>query len=915
MGDPHRQLDLGLGQRAPEVATQPTPAGPPRAPVVDAPKVLTLVDASGYIFRAFHALPGLTTSKGVPTNAVLGFTRMILKLLRDQNPPYVALCFDKDSRRGRLEIDPQYKANREAPAPELVAQFHLIRRVAHALNLPSLESPGWEADDVIATMVAKARSAGFKVRIVSSDKDLAQLVSDDVELFDPVSERALGPAAVEEKYGVRPAQLRDYQALIGDAIDNVPKVPGIGPKTAVELLRQFGDLDALVARLDQVKKPKIREAIASNLDGLARSRRLVSFRADLPVAVEVADLARRPPLDHEAKNLFAELEFFKLIQEMPRAPVPPLAADTPQVADEAGLTALAERIARAGVVALVPAFEGEGRARLLVGLAVAAGDGEAAYVPLAHAAGPNVAGALLRTTLGNILGSAQVRKQGHDLKALWHALDALGIELAGIEDDVELLSWLLNPARRAHGLADLSRERLQLELPPSPADARKHPLSSCDVRTVAAPFGAWADATRRLAPGLWEEVRSVGLEHVVRELELPLVPILSRMEKVGVKLDLAVLGEVAARVDKACQEHLAEVYRLAGREFNVGSPAQLAQVLFVDLKLPVLKRGKTGPSTDREVLEKLAEQHPLPKEISAYREVSKLKTTYLDTLPRQVDAAGRVHTTFHQAAVATGRLSSTDPNLQNIPVRAELGREIRRAFVAEEGWTLVSADYSQVELRILAHVTGDEGLIAAFADDADVHARTAAEVFGTSVEQVTSAQRRTAKMINYGIAYGLSAHGLSARLDIPVEEAQAVIDRYFQRYAGVRLYLEEIVAKAHRSGFVESVFGRRRYMPELGSSNRSVVMAAERAAINMPIQGTAADLAKRAMLRVDTAMRERKLSSRLLLQVHDELLFEAKGGEVEQVMELAEREMSGVADFRVPLKVDVRSAHSWAEAH
>ncbi|MHB8874928.1 MAG: DNA polymerase I, partial [Myxococcaceae bacterium] len=492
--------------------------------------------------------------------------------------------------------------------------------------------------------------------------------------------------------------------------------------------------------------------------------------------------------------------------------------------------------------------------------------------------------------------------------------------LAGFDGDVELLSYLLNPSRKEHALSDLARERLGVELPTPPLPQAAKPrqkglLAEAPVEEAAACYGAWADAARRLSPELWDEATRVGLAHIAREIELPLLPILAKMERVGIGVDLQALAQISKKVDLACDERLKAIYALAGHELNVGSPPQLAQVLYVELGLPVLKRGKTGPSTDQEVLEKLAAQHPLPGAIIEYRNVAKLKSTYLDTLPTLIAPDGRVHTTFHQVAAATGRLSSTDPNLQNIPIRTELGREIRRAFVAAPGHQLVAADYSQIELRILAHIAGDPGLIQAFAEKADVHTRTAAEVFGVKPEEVTPDQRRAAKMVNYGIAYGLSAHGLSARLSIPVEEAAGIIERYFQRYAGIHRYLEETVARARKSGFVETLFGRRRYMPELGSPIRNVAMGAERAAINMPIQGTAADLIKKAMLEVDRALARRGLKTRMLLQVHDELVFEAPDEEVDEVRALAREAMAGAASLNVPLEVDVGAGHSWADAH
>ncbi len=900
-------LDFGGGVESP-------------APDASSERSVTLIDASGYIFRAYHALPSLTTSKGVPTHAVLGFTRMLLKLLREQNPTHVALCFDKESRKGRLEIDPNYKANREAPPDDLITQFELIRKVAAVLELPIIEVAGWEADDVIGTLAERAKAEGWRVNVLTSDKDFIQIIDDGrVELWDPVNDRPITSKEATAKYGVTPAQMRDYLALVGDAIDNVAKVPGIGPKTAVELVQQFGDVETLIARVDEVKKPKIREAIRANAETLRRAKQLVSFKLDLPLDVRFEDLKRRPIHQAEARALFSELEFFRLIQEMPAAEPTALSQSTELVSERAALEQVAKTIAETQEVAVVPAFEGLPHRATLLGLGLALKTGRTVYVPLAHASGAQASREDVRETLGPVFADGSVKKSGHDLKSLSHVLFSIGIELDGAEGDVELLSYLLNPSRREHALSDLARERLRAELPLSPgavpAGKRQHPLAEAMPADAATVFGAWADAARRMAPELWEETERVGLGQVARDMEFPLLPVLARMERAGVRVDLDVLKQVSGKVDALCETHLKAIYAHAGREFNVGSPPQLAQVLFQDLKLPVLKRGKTGPSTDQEVLEKLAESHPLPRAVIEYRNVAKLKSTYLDTLPHLLGTDGRVHTTFHQAAAATGRLSSSDPNLQNIPIRSELGREIRRAFVPEQGSVLVSADYSQIELRILAHIAGDVALVEAFTQDADVHTRTAAEVFGVPPEEVTADHRRAAKMVNYGIAYGLSPHGLSTRLDIPVEEAKSIIDRYFARYTGIHQYLEETVAKAKKHGFVETLFGRRRYMPDISSRNRNIAMAAERAAINMPIQGTAADLIKIAMLRIDERLKREGRGARMLLQVHDELLFEAPEAEAEATRQLAVETMSSVAEFRVPLKVEVGVGASWADAH
>jgi DNA polymerase-1 len=891
-------------------------------PTKEAAPVLTLIDASGYIFRAYHAIQALSTSKGVPTNAVYGFTRMLLKTLREFSPTHVALAFDKESRLGRQAIDPTYKANREGPPPDLVPQFDLIRRVVKALNVPVLEFEGWEADDVIGTLTVRAKQQGFRVLVVTADKDFVQIVDDDVQLYDPMLDKRTGPAEVKERLGIEPSQMRDYLALIGDAIDNVPKVPGIGPKTAIDLLQQFGDVESLLARLPELKKPKVREALEQNGAQLRRAKELVTFRQDLPLEVEIEQLTRRPINDPEARALFSELEFYKLLQEMPAIQPTALAVSTEVITDRAKLEQVATAVATDGRLTLIPAFEGLPYAAELTGLGIATEDGKTFYVPLTHryiGVPGQLSVEIFKEVFGPLIEDPSILKNGHDLKSLTLVLASSGLTLRGAYGDVELLSYLLNPSRRQHALSDLARERLRVELPPSPSaglSRRKGPaLEEVPVEQCSESYGACADAARRLAALLWTEIQHAGLEKLAREIEIPLIPVLARMELKGVKVDRSMLSDIEKKVDVECAAQLAEIYKQTGHSFNVNSNSQLAQVLYEELKLPVLKRGKTGPSTDQEVLEKLSEQHPLPKGIIDYRALSKLKSTYLETLPILLAADGRLHTSFHQAAAATGRLSSSDPNLQNIPIRSELGRQIRLAFVADPGCQLISADYSQVELRILAHIAEDPALIEAFQRDEDIHTRTAAEVFGVPASEVTLHQRRAAKAVNFGIAYGLSPHGLSIRLDISTEEAKSIIDRYFRRYAGIRRYLDETVEKARKTGYVETLFGRRRFMPDLHSRNRNAAQAAERAAINMPIQGTAADLIKMAMIRIDETISSRGLRAQMLLQVHDELLFEAPTVEVDGIQDLVRTLMSSVASLKVPLKVDIGAGPSWADAH
>lgn len=895
----------------------PAPPSVEAREVVSAPSapsskpLLTLVDASGLIFRAYHALPPLTTSKGVPTHAVLGFTRMTLKLMRERQPTHLALCFDKDSRRGRQAIDPDYKANRAAPPEDLVKQFGLIRRIAEVLAVEVLEMEGWEADDVIATVTRRALAQGFEVEIITSDKDFLQLLGPHVRIYDPMKDRPIGEADALERFGVRPSQMRDYQALVGDPIDNVPKVPGIGPKTAAELLEKFGSVEGILSRLAEVSKPKIRQALETHAAQLGRALSLVSFREDLPLDADPSRLARRPIHDAEARRLFTELEFFRLVNEMPAAKATPLHQEATLVRDRLAIEALAARLAEATSLAVAPAYEGAPHSARLEGLGLAS-SGVCAYVDLESLAPDAV------EALRGLLQRPGLELVAHDGKALWHLLQRLGCSAFSVGTDVELLSYLANPSRKEHALTDLAREHLRAELPAwpgGPGGRGRARLVEVPLERRAVLFGAAADAIQRLAEGLWLEADTLGLGPLARDLELPLIPVLGRMEATGVLVDRSTLAEVAAEVDGMVEGLLREVYRCAGHEFNVGSPGQLAHVLYEELGLPILKRNKTGPSTDHEVLERLAEQHALPRAIIEYRNVAKLKSTYLDTLPELLGPDGRVRTTFHQAQAATGRLSSSEPNLQNIPVRTPLGQKIRRAFVAGPGSVLVSADYSQVELRILAHISQDEGLIRAFREGADVHARTAAEVFGVALEAVSEEQRRVAKMVNYGIAYGLSAHGLSSRLNLPLDEAKGIIERYFARFGGIARYVDETLERARRTGYVESLFGRRRSMPDLVSKNRSVAMAAERAAINMPIQGTAADLVKRAMLRLDARLATEGLEARLLLQVHDELLFEVREEQASRLAGLALEIMSGAAELAVPLVVDVGVGHSWADAH
>ncbi|MBI5070264.1 MAG: DNA polymerase I [Deltaproteobacteria bacterium] len=895
---------------------------------------LTLIDGSGFVFRAYHALPPLSNTKGVPTHAVYGFTTMLLKALREHAPTHVAMVLDASRKSFRTDLDPTYKANRPETPPDLAPQFPLVREVTRALSVPILEEQGVEADDVIATLARRARALGWEVVIVTGDKDFTQLVGEGISLYDPMAEASgrggwTGPAEVEKKMGVPPERVVEYQSLLGDKVDNVPGIPGVGEVTAAALVKHFGTVEAMLARADEIPQAvsrggaKLAEKIRAGAERLRLNRKLVELRGDLDLPVGPEELARRPADDEAARRLFAELEFNRLLKDLPP---PPPTARTEQVEtllDAAALRRAVEAARAAGQVGVEPLHEGTSpRTGALVGLGLGAG-GRAWYLPLGHrylGAPAQLGEADAARELRPLLEDASLPKHAHDQKALDHVAARLGLACRGAGLDTELASRLLQPARKEHALADVARDRLSCELPALTAEAPARGREaagpgSLPVEQVAAVAGARAAVLCDLAATLSRALADEGLSRLHDEVERPLVAVLAGMERAGIAVDRGAMEALSTEFGKALRDLESRIHSAAGHAFNVASTRELGQVLFEELGLPVVKRLKTGPSTDVEVLEKLAEQHELPRLVLEHRSLAKLKGTYADTLPQLIEPDGRIHTTFQQLGAATGRLSSIDPNLQNIPVRTELSRRIRAAFTAPPGRVLVSADYSQVELRILAHYAEDPALLAAFEKREDVHAATAAETFGVAREAVTADQRRVAKVLNFGIAYGLSAFGLSQRLDLPAAEAKAIIDRYFARYAGVKRWLEATVAEAKKSGEVRTLWGRRRALPDIGSRNPGLRQAAERMAVNTPIQGTAADLAKRAMIRADAALRAEQPGARLLLQVHDELLVEADEGQAPAVGELLAREMSAAGTLRVPLEVEVGWGKSWADAH
>ena len=915
-------------------------------------KPLILVDGSGYLYRAFHALPPLTSSRGEPTGAIYGVANMLRRLLKDYDPELVAVVFDAPGRTFRDELFERYKANRPPMPEELVAQLEPLRELVDAMGLPRLEVPGVEADDVIGTLARRGAAQGLPVIVSTGDKDMAQLVDGGIVLVDTMRNRTLDRSTVEERFGVPPERIVDWLALVGDSSDNIPGVPRVGPKTAAKWLRQYGSLDGIVRHADEIPG-KAGESLRAHLDQLALSRELARIRTDLDLDVDPASLRRRPPDLERLRALLQRLEFTSWLRELPRAGAPeaaptraaaaggaqkragapPAEGGAPEAApryelvlDEAALGRWLERLRAAPLFA----FDTETTSldymeAQVVGVSFAVAPGEAAYVPLAHdyeGAPAQLDREAVLERLRPLLEDPDRPKLGHNLKYDMSVLANHGIALAGLAYDTMLESYVLNSTASRHDLDSLALKYLGHRNIAYHEVAGKG-TGQVDFNQVrldqAGPYAAEdADIALRLHERLWPELAAQpGPRRVFEEIEMPLVPVLSRMERTGVLVDVASLREQSRLLARRMREIEAEAHRLAGEPFNLASPKQIQEILYGRLGLPVLARTPRGqPSTAESVLAELATQYELPRLILDYRQLAKLKSTYADRLPEQVDPrTGRVHTSYHQAVAATGRLSSSDPNLQNIPVRTEEGRRIRRAFVAPAGWKLLAADYSQIELRIMAHLSGDEGLLAAFAEGRDIHAATAAEVFGTALEAVSAEQRRAAKAINFGLIYGMSAFGLARQLGIEREAAQSYVDLYFARYPKVKAFMDAMREKARREGYVETLFGRRLYVPEIRSRNAQRRQYAERTAINAPMQGSAADIIKRAMIRLDAWIRASDVPVRMIMQVHDELVFEVEAGFVEEARARIRTFMEGAAELRVPLVVETGVGDNWDEAH
>ena len=899
-------------------------------------KALVLVDGSSYLYRAFHALPPLTNSRQEPVGAVLGVVNMLLKLLDEHAPEHFAVVFDAKGKTFRDELFAEYKANRPAMPDELSAQIEPLLEVIDALGLPILQVPGVEADDVIGTLARQACAAGMHTLISTGDKDMAQLVNEQVTLVNTMSGTVLDPAGVQAKFGVPPARIADWLALVGDSSDNIPGVPKCGPKTATKWLGEFGDLDTLKARADEIKG-KVGESLRAHLDQLELSRELAVIRCDVPLDSAPAELLRRAPDVERLRELYTRLEFGSLLRKLPQAadtaeagapatePPPVPAADYDTVLTESALDAWLEKLAAAEVFAFDTETDSLNymRARI-VGVSFAVEPGRAAYVPLAHRDPDTPVQLDLDETLEKLrplLEDPQRGKIGHNLKYDLHVLENHGIHLQGIRYDTMLESYVLDSTATRHDMDSVAMKYLghQTIRYEDVAGKGAKQISFDQVPVaVAAPYAAEdAEVTLRLHQALWPQLAETpGLERVYDDFERPLVPILGAMEYHGVLLDTDLLRQQSRELEKGMAAAEAAAFEAAAGPFNIGSAKQLQEILFQRLGLTPLRKTPSGqPSTAEDVLEELAALHALPRLVLQYRGLAKLKSTYTDKLPELADADNRVHTSYHQAVAATGRLSSSEPNLQNIPIRTPEGRRIRQAFIAPAGYRLVAADYSQIELRIMAHLSGDEGLQTAFHEERDIHQATAAEVFDTPLEAVTPEQRRSAKAINFGLIYGMSAFGLARQLGIERGAAQEYVDLYFERYPGVKAYMDRTRAQAREDGFVTTVLGRRLYLPEIRSRNGQRRQYAERSAINAPMQGTAADIIKLAMIRVADWLARGEVDARLIMQVHDELVFEVAEKDADRLIAELAPLMGEAVELSVPLRVEAAAGLNWDEAH
>jgi DNA polymerase-1 len=884
--------------------------------------IFYIIDGNSYIYRAFYAVRGLTNSSGLPTNAVFGFANMLLKVIKEKTPDLLAIVFDpKGPTRRHLEFK-EYKAHRPPMPRDLVPQIPYIHKLVEAFRIPVFVQDGQEADDIIASLARRAEQRGMDVTIVTGDKDLLQLVGPHIKVYDTLKEKVYESKDVEERFGVPPDRVIEIMGLMGDASDNIPGVPGIGEKTAQTLIKEYGTIENLLTRSGEITRPKLRQSL-SEFAHLARlSRELALLRSDVEISVNYEDLKMKPPDNVSLLRILKELELTTLLKYVAREPEQK--ADYHAVLDETGFKDMIKALAASGefsfdteTTSLDP-MQAE-----LTGISFAVRPRHAWYLPLGHAyAGAPEQISLDRalSALKPIMEDPNIRKIGQNIKYDLLVAGHYGIAVRGISFDTMIASYLLNPGKPSHGLDAIALEYLDYKTityaEVTGTGKKQVCFPEVDITTATRYSGEDADIALRLKLALGPMLREQDLDSLFREVEMPLMAVLADMERVGVKIDAAFLASMSKKLETDIARVEKTIYELAGTEFNINSPKQLAEILFKKLQLTPTKRTKTGFSTNVDVLEELAHVHPLPAEILTYRTLAKLKSTYVDALPLMINPrTGRLHTSLNQTVTATGRLSSSEPNLQNIPIRTDVGREIRRAFIAEEGASLLSADYSQIELRVLAHMSGDPALITTFLEDEDIHTRTASEIFGLSPDEITPEMRRKAKAVNFGIIYGISAFGLAQDIGVSNAEAKRYIDSYFARYPKVREYIDRTIEDTKARGYVTTLLGRRRFIPELASSTAAVRNFGERTAVNTPIQGTAADLIKLAMIHIQARLKRRELRSRMILQVHDELVFEVPDQEIETMKALVREEMEGVLTLSVPIRVDMGVGKNWDEAH
>ena len=888
-------------------------------------KTIYLIDGSAYIYRGFHALPMLSNSKGLPTNAVLGFTQILIRLIKEKKPDYLAMFFDSRGPSFRNELYSEYKANRPPMPDELSVQIPYVKKITEGFRIKAFEKQGLEADDLIGTVAVEAERQGYQVIIVSGDKDFMQLVSDNILIFDPLKEAMIGKEQVREKTGVFPEKIIDVMALTGDSSDNVPGVPGIGKKTAPALIEEFGSLDALFENLDRVKAKKQKENLMAFKDQALLSRRLVTIdtRADMEFSMDECRI--KEPDNACLYDVFSELEFRKFQQDFPQ-PGDITEKNYQGILDETALVQLIEKLSGETLVTVDTETTSTDPMRAsLVGLSFSISDHEGFYIPVGHTcagAPPQLSMDRVLELLKPVLENPGIGKIGQNIKYDLIVLKRHGIDLQGVAFDTMIASYVLNPAKRAHGLDQIAMEVLNhktITYEDVAGKGKSALLFSQVPVDKAIPYAAEdADITRLLYLHYSNELTRTGLDTLFKTVEMPLCLVLAQMEMNGIRVDEETLRQLSLRFENELLSMEEIIYDLAGERFNIQSSQQLGTILFDKLNLPVQKKTKkkTGYSTDVDVLTILSEHHELPSKILRYRTIAKLKSTYTDALIELVNPeTGKIHTSFNQTVTVTGRLSSSEPNLQNIPIRSEEGRLIRSAFIPEPGCVLVSADYSQIELRILAHCSDDQILIEAFSNNEDIHTRTAAEVFNYHPSLVTEDLRRQAKAINFGIVYGMSPFGLSQELGISQKMARTYITHYFDRYSGVKRFMDQAIFDARSTGKTSTLLGRIRELPEISSPNAAVRQFAERSAINTPIQGTAADLIKLAMIRCHKAIIDENLNARMLLSVHDEIVFEVGENDVEKVSDRVREIMEHIWDLKVPLKVNIAKGKNWSEAH